>query len=304
MNDYDRFANWVKEQRRCPEDALETTINQIDIKFVRSIMKGIDQSKGMPATTKKTDTEKAKAFLLKCYMTASMSLEVLDESSSYNFAGLSAEEIRKLLTKSIQLNMRQLRATDVLASKHVMLIARSLMKLLETFGHGHKGRFLDYVNNRLGISKSSYYYYMEYYAFMSKYPKFQNLAVSFRVFRSMIPKLTQWFMSAECRALDDSDFYSEHYWMDVDDVEMDEDDMDMVSNEPNSTAVENSSFQLLTPLNSSDDETVTFHRGGMSCQPSTPRQLMTPSDSSDDDVAANGRGVDFATFFHRGGKKL
>jgi hypothetical protein len=57
-------------------------------------------------------------------MTASMSLEVLDESSSYNFAGLSAEEIKRLLTKSIQLNMRQLRATDVLASKHVMPIAK------------------------------------------------------------------------------------------------------------------------------------------------------------------------------------
>ncbi|EGF79213.1 hypothetical protein BATDEDRAFT_25789 [Batrachochytrium dendrobatidis JAM81] len=80
--------------------------------------------------------------------------------------------------------MKQLKATDVLASKKVMLIARSLMKLLETFGDGHKGRFLDYVNSRLGISKSSYYYYMEYYAFMSKYPKFQTLAVSFRVFRT------------------------------------------------------------------------------------------------------------------------
>jgi len=30
--------------------------------------------------------------------------------------------------------MKQLRAKDVLASKHVMLIARSLIKLLETFG--------------------------------------------------------------------------------------------------------------------------------------------------------------------------
>ncbi len=110
---------------------------------------------------------------------------------------------------------------------------------------------------------------------MSKYPKFQNLAMAFSVFRSMIPKLTQWFMSEECRALDDSDFYSEHYWMDVDEVEMDDDDMDMVSNEP---TVENSSFQLLTPLNSSDDETVSFRRGGTSCQPSTPHQLMTPSD--------------------------
>ena len=108
---------------------------------------------------------------------------------------------------------------------------------------------------------------MEYYAFISKYPKFQNLAMAFRVFRSMIPKLTQWFMSEECRALDDSDFYSEHYWMDVDGVEMGEDDVDMVSN---STAVENSNFQLLTPLNSSDDETFSsFHRGGTSCQPST-----------------------------------
>ncbi|KAJ3376365.1 hypothetical protein HDU84_000290, partial [Entophlyctis sp. JEL0112] len=198
--------------------------------------------------------------------------------------------------------MRQLRATNVLASKHVMLIARSLMKLLETFGHGHKGRFLDYVNNRLGISKSSYYYYMEYYAFMSKYLKFQNLAMAFRVFRCMILKLMQWFMSAECQALDDSDFYSEHYWMDVDDVEMDEDNMDMVSNEPNSTAVENSNFQLLTPSNSSDNETVTFHCGGTSCQPSTLRQLMTPSDSSDDDIATNGCRADIAAFFHRDGK--
>jgi len=83
--------------------------------------------------------------------------------------------------------------------------------------------------------------------------------------------------------------------MDVGDVEMDEDDMDMVSNEPNSTAVENDSFQLLTPSSSSDDETATFQRGGMSRQPSTPRQLMAPSDSSDD-VAANGRRADIAAF--------
>ena len=55
MSDYDRFADWVKEQRRCPEVALVTTINQIDIKFVRSIMKGIDQTKGMLAAAKKTD---------------------------------------------------------------------------------------------------------------------------------------------------------------------------------------------------------------------------------------------------------
>jgi len=63
----------------------------------------------------------------------------------------------------------------------------------------------------------------------------------------MIPKLTQWFMSEECRALDNCDFYSEHYWMDVDEVEMEDDDMDVVSNEPNSTAVENGNFQLLAP---------------------------------------------------------
>ena len=56
MSEYNRFANWVKKQRRCPEDALETTITQIDIKFVRSIMKGIDQTKGTPETAKKTDT--------------------------------------------------------------------------------------------------------------------------------------------------------------------------------------------------------------------------------------------------------
>ena len=213
MSEYDRFAKWVRDQRTCSEDVLETKIIQIDLKFVRSIMTGIDQSKGTPAADKKTDPEKAKAFLLKCYTTASISLKVLDESSSYNFTGLSAEDTRKLLTKSIKLNMKQLKATDILASKHVMLIARSLMKLQETFGNGHKGRFLDYVNNRLGISKSSYYYYMDYYGFMSKYRQFQSLSMSFRVFRSMIPKLREWFSSQECQALDASDFYSEKYWM-------------------------------------------------------------------------------------------
>jgi hypothetical protein len=40
MSDYDRFADWVKEQRKCPEDALETTITQIDNKFVRVYNEG------------------------------------------------------------------------------------------------------------------------------------------------------------------------------------------------------------------------------------------------------------------------
>ena len=89
MSEYQRFAGWVKKQQRCPEDAWETTM---DIKFVRSKMKGIGQSKGTPATAKKTDTEQAKAFLLKCYMPASMSLEVLDESSSISL--LACDEAR------------------------------------------------------------------------------------------------------------------------------------------------------------------------------------------------------------------
>ena len=60
----------------------------LDVQFVRSILNGIDQAKGMP---EKTDTEKANAFLLKCYTTASISLNVLEESSSYNFSDLCAE---------------------------------------------------------------------------------------------------------------------------------------------------------------------------------------------------------------------
>jgi hypothetical protein len=75
----------------------------------------------LPASDKKTDSEKAKAFLLKYYTTASFSLNVLDESSSYHFTGLSAKDTRKLQTKSIQLNMNQLKATNILASKHVIV---------------------------------------------------------------------------------------------------------------------------------------------------------------------------------------
>ncbi|EGF78749.1 expressed protein [Batrachochytrium dendrobatidis JAM81] len=106
-----------------------------------------------------------------------INLSVLDESSSYRFTGLSAVEIKNRLTKSIRLNMKQLKAANELASKKVMLIARSLMKLLETFGDGHKGRFLDYVNSRLGISKSSYYYYMEHYAFMAEFTRHLGLLI-------------------------------------------------------------------------------------------------------------------------------
>ena len=117
------------------EHALKMAWRLKSYKLTSNLCGRIDQSKGTPAADKKTDPEKAKAFLFKCYTTASISLKVLDESSSYNFTGLSAEDTRKLLTKSIQLNMKQLKATDVLASKHVMLIARYLMKLQETFGN-------------------------------------------------------------------------------------------------------------------------------------------------------------------------
>lgn len=161
-------------------------------------------------------------------------------------------------------------------------------------------RFLDYVNSRLGISKSSYYYYMEHYAFMSKYPKFQTLAMSFRVFRNMIPKIKEWFVSQECQALDSSNFYSEKYWMNVDE-ETGEVDMNIL-NEHNSTAVENNNWQPHQPLthtDSSDDEnnSVAFHHRGQTLQQIAP-QLMTPSDCSDDDTATDG-GIDIATFFHR-----
>lgn len=162
MSEYDRLLTWVKQKRRCPDDDLETTINSIGIQYVRSMMKGIDEAAGRPRAPKKTDIDIAKGFLLKCYSMAPISSDVLEETSSYNFTGMSAEDIKKLLTKSIKLNLTQIKATNILASSHVMILARSLEKLLETFGQGKKGDFLEYVNNRLDISKSSYYYYMCY----------------------------------------------------------------------------------------------------------------------------------------------
>lgn len=71
------------------------------------------------------------------------------------FAGLSAKEMKKRIMKSIQLTMKQLKATDVFASRACST--------------------------------------------PSKCPKFHNLAVAFSLFRTMIPKLTEWFISEECR---------------------------------------------------------------------------------------------------------
>jgi hypothetical protein len=188
MSEYDRFLTWVRQKRRCTDDELETNINSIPIQYVRSIMKGIDEAAGRPRVPKKTEIDIAKAFLLKCYSMAPISPDILDESSSYNFTGMSGEDIKKMLTKSIKLNLNQIKASNLLASKHVMLIARSLTKLLETFGAAQNGLFLDYIKDRLDISKTSYYYYMDYYSTMSKYPRFQTLPIAFRSFRSMTPK--------------------------------------------------------------------------------------------------------------------
>jgi hypothetical protein len=107
----DRFADSVLNQRNSEEYVLKATISKIGFTYVRFIVKGIDETRGKPATIEKTDIDKAKAFLYKCFMTSSISTEVLKESSSYNFTGLSAEEIKKQLTESIQLSMKQLKAT-------------------------------------------------------------------------------------------------------------------------------------------------------------------------------------------------
>jgi hypothetical protein len=50
MSEYDRFAKWVRDQRACSEDGLETKIIQI-------ICAVYDQSKGTPAADKKTSDE-------------------------------------------------------------------------------------------------------------------------------------------------------------------------------------------------------------------------------------------------------
>ena len=55
---------------------------------------------------------------------------------------------------------------------------------------------------------------------VSEIPEFGNGLSSVH---SETHSVAQWFMSEECRALDDSDFYSEHHWMDIDYVEIDED---------------------------------------------------------------------------------
>ena len=77
------------------EDALETKIiqNWPQIRAVH-ILKGIDQSKGTPAADKKRQTLKKQKHILveMLHNSASISLKVLNESSSYNFTGLSAED--------------------------------------------------------------------------------------------------------------------------------------------------------------------------------------------------------------------
>jgi hypothetical protein len=120
MSEYDRFTTWVKLKRKCPDDELETTIHSIPIQYIRSIMKGVDEAAGRPRAPKKTDIDIAKAFLLKCYSMAPISPTVLDETSSYNFIGMSTEDIKKRITKSIKLNLTQIKATNILASSHVM----------------------------------------------------------------------------------------------------------------------------------------------------------------------------------------
>jgi hypothetical protein len=48
MSEYDRFTNWVKQKRQCPDDDLESTINSISIQYIRSIMKGVEEAAGRP----------------------------------------------------------------------------------------------------------------------------------------------------------------------------------------------------------------------------------------------------------------
>ncbi|KAJ3111443.1 hypothetical protein HK100_002690 [Physocladia obscura] len=208
--DYDRFFNWVRAQRRCPENHLESRIHAIKIQHVRAILKGIDKSKGLPIAQKKTSIDIAKTFLIDCAMMSQISQDVLTHSSSYDFSNLSTDE-----TKG---------ATELVASGYILLVAKSIIKLEQAFDHSAKLIFVEHVHNKIGISKTTYYNYMDYYYFITKYRKFENLPVAYRVFIRMIPKVKQWFTTSECQALDHSECTSEKYWTDYDDEVDDEDE--------------------------------------------------------------------------------
>ncbi|KAI8621912.1 hypothetical protein BC830DRAFT_1092149 [Chytriomyces sp. MP71] len=68
---------------------------------------------------------------------------------------------------------------------------------------------------------------MEYYYFITKHPKFENLPVAYCVFICMIPKVKQWFSTSECQALYDSKF---NYWKDSDNEREEEDGMEISPN--------------------------------------------------------------------------
>lgn len=112
-----------------------------------------------------------------------------------------------------------------------MLVARSLMKLHDTFGMDKRDS--SWTMRTTERASPNHPTTTIRSTILSKYPKFQSLAVAFRVFRSMIPKLKEWVSWQECQALDPSDFYSDKYWINVD--EELEADMEMVaSNDQNS----------------------------------------------------------------------
>ncbi|KAI9349092.1 hypothetical protein BDR26DRAFT_852945 [Obelidium mucronatum] len=61
-----------------------------------------------------------------------VSKEVLDQSTTYNFGGLSTDEIKDQLTKSIKLNLKQITASKMLGSSYALVIAKSLERLEES----------------------------------------------------------------------------------------------------------------------------------------------------------------------------
>jgi len=91
------------------------------------------------------------------------------------------------------------------------------MKLQETFGNGRKRKVPGIRQQHtwhLQIILLLLYGVLRFHVKIFKIPESGSVLSS--VLRSMIPKLREWFMSQERRALDDSVFYSEKYWMKVD----------------------------------------------------------------------------------------
>lgn len=213
-----QFYKFIREAQDVDDDTLKSFIKKVDSKHIKGLLGTFKKLKSSQFDGDNELNDKWHSVKKFLEFNAPLSMKSYDNLPVHSpiEMNLPEDEMKLKLTSMIKNRLSNLISNEIDSIRIRLNIAELLGRLCEIFDQGnHKSmsEFYLHLKESLGVSKSTFCAYQQYYEFLMKYTRFQQTPIGFKDMRKHIGSLKKWFDSSECKKLSANNYCSKSFWL-------------------------------------------------------------------------------------------